>query len=254
MFPSGEGLWYYSRMKQFLPFRGADRTTRPGKQLSAAIPLLQNGDCLTQPEFHRRYEAYPDDTKFELIGGIVYMASPQRLPHGKYSVKMARVLDHYTDETPGVETSHDTTTILGHATEPQPDLNLRIVEEYGGQSKVNDELYILFAPELLMEIAHSTVSIDMNQKREEYRKAGVVEYVVICIEEEQLHWFDFKANRELPADCNGIFRSRVFPGLWIDSKAVFVLNSRQLAKTLRKGLASEEHARFVKRLKSMRQQ
>jgi hypothetical protein len=36
-------------------------------------PLLCNGDRMNQREFHRRYEAYPDDVKFELIGGIVFI-------------------------------------------------------------------------------------------------------------------------------------------------------------------------------------
>ncbi len=29
------------------------------------LPPLRNGDRLTQPEFHGRYEAYPEDVKFE---------------------------------------------------------------------------------------------------------------------------------------------------------------------------------------------
>jgi len=48
------------------------------------LPLLVNGDRMKQPEFHRRYEAYPDDTKCELVGGTVYMASPLRWPHGSH--------------------------------------------------------------------------------------------------------------------------------------------------------------------------
>ena len=31
------------------------------------LPLIP-GQRLTQPEFHRRYAAYPEDAKFELIG------------------------------------------------------------------------------------------------------------------------------------------------------------------------------------------
>ena len=55
----------------------ANRTTAPSK----GAPLLRDGDRLTQKEFHRRYEAYPDDTKFELIGGVVYIASPSKRSH-----------------------------------------------------------------------------------------------------------------------------------------------------------------------------
>jgi hypothetical protein len=63
------------------------------------IPPLVNGDRLTQPEFHRRYEAMPPNTRAELIGGIVYMASPLRNPHGKGSYHLSVVLGFYQAST-----------------------------------------------------------------------------------------------------------------------------------------------------------
>src|SRR5436309_3358825 len=98
-------------------------------------PILENGDRLTQPEFHRRYEQYPDHVKFELIGGIVYMTSPLRRRHGKYHPELSGVFWLYKDGTPGVEVLDNTTMILGEESEPQPDLALRILTEYGGQSR-----------------------------------------------------------------------------------------------------------------------
>ena len=48
------------------------------------IPLLENGDRLTRPEFERRYAAMPQVKKAELIEGIVYMPSPVRVrQHGR---------------------------------------------------------------------------------------------------------------------------------------------------------------------------
>ncbi len=44
---------------------------------------LQNGDRMTQQEFHRLYEQTPEGFKAELIGGIVYVASPLYPAHGK---------------------------------------------------------------------------------------------------------------------------------------------------------------------------
>src|SRR5438876_4022550 len=85
------------------------------------LPLLENGDRLTQAEFHRRYEAYPDDVKIELIGGIVYMASPASWLHGSYDSELGLVLVLYKAETPGVEAGHNATMILGEESEPQPD-------------------------------------------------------------------------------------------------------------------------------------
>jgi hypothetical protein len=125
---------------------------------------------------------------------------------------------------------------------------LRILPEYGGQSRINEKEYIVGAPELMTEVAHSTVAIDMHRKRDDYQRAGVVEYLVVCLEERELHWFDFRADREMKPNRQGLYRSRVFPGLWIDGTALFSKDSARLLAVLRKGLASREHASFVKRL------
>ena len=110
------------------------------------LPPLHNGDRLTQAEFHRRYEAYPEDVKFELIGGIVYMASPVTRLHGTYHPKLGFVLSLYKAGTPGVEGANNMTTILGVKSEPQPDLMLRLLTECGGQSAYDKEDYLVGAP------------------------------------------------------------------------------------------------------------
>src|SRR6516165_3930868 len=107
------------------------------RSVRSELALLHNGDHLTQPEFHRRYETYPEDVKFELIGGIVYMASPLFCDHGTYHPELSLVLTFYKAATPGVEVADNMTTILGEESEPQPDLMLRLLTEYGGQSRYN---------------------------------------------------------------------------------------------------------------------
>src|SRR5713101_3731086 len=111
----------------------AKRTTKHRRPGAPGLPPLENGDHLTQAEFHRRYEAYPEDVKFELIGGIVYMASPKR-PHGTSHFKLSLVFAIYEAGTPGVEGADNMTAILGEESEPQPDLMLRLLKECGGQS------------------------------------------------------------------------------------------------------------------------
>ena len=175
------------------------------------LPPLCIGDRLSQPEFHRRYEAYPGDEKWELIGGIVYMASPQRVHHSKYEPKMSTLLTLYEEATPGVEVLSNATTILSDESEPQPDLAMRIVPDCGGQSRTKKG-YVVGAPELVAEIAHSTVAIDMHLKKADYRQAGVLEYIVVCVEEEQVVWFDLRRDQRIRPDDKGIARSRIFPG------------------------------------------
>jgi hypothetical protein len=212
---------------------------------------LHNGDRLTQAEFHRRYEQYPEDVKFELVGGIVYMASPLRMPHSRYDGQVGLVLELYSMGTPGTEVLHGATTILGDDSEPQPDLGLYVLPENGGQSRVNEDEYLVGAPELVCEIAHSTVSLDLNAKKRDYRLAGVQEYLVVCIKEQELRWFHF-GRKALQPDAGGVYRSRVFPGLWIDGPALLARDSARVEDTARRGLASPEHAAFTARLAAAR--
>jgi Uma2 family endonuclease len=212
---------------------------------------LHNGDRLSQAEFHRRYELYPEDAKFELIGGIVYMASPLRVPHSDYDEELGFVLGLYRRGTPGTQVLHNATTILGDDSEPQPDLALYVLPEFGGPTRINEKGYLVGAPELVCEIAHSTVALDLHAKKRDYRLAGVQEYLVVCIKEQELHWFHF-GRRALRPDAAGVWRSRIFPGLWIDGPALLSRNSARLREVIHQGLASPEHAAFAARLAAAR--
>jgi Uma2 family endonuclease len=223
----------------------APKTTEP-------LPLA-NGDHLNQTEFHRRYETHPEDAKFELVGGTVHMASPLKWDHGSYQPELTLVLMVYKAATPGVGVADNTTTILGPEGEPQPDLMLRILDGHGGQSAVNPRRYVQGAPELIVEVADSTRSIDLHGKRRDYLAAGVQEYVVWCVEEQQLYWFHFPSKRQLKADSNGIWKSRVFPGLWLNGTALATHDSARLIVTVQAGIASPAHAAFVRRLQKSRE-
>jgi hypothetical protein len=48
-----------------------------------------------------------------------------------------------------------------------------------------------------------------------------------------------------PRSC---WRSRQFPGLWLDSGALFGRNAIQLLATLDQGLATQEHQDFIAKL------
>jgi len=207
---------------------------------------------MKQPEFHKLYQACPKHERWELIGGIVYMSSPLGYPHAHYHPKLILACELYAGETPGVEAADNATTILGPASEPQPDLSVRIASDCGGHSRVNAKNYLEGPPELIAEIAFSSRDIDLHYKRDDYQKAGVVEYLVVCLEDQELHWFDFATGKSLRPNRQGIYRSHVFPGLWIDGAALLALDFRRLVEVVRHGLDSPEHARFVKRLQAER--
>jgi Uma2 family endonuclease len=214
---------------------------------SKDVPELHNGDRMTQPEFHRIYERMPPDFKAELIGGIVYVASPLKRPHANHHIWFGTLFGTYEMYTPGVEAADNATVLLGPEGEPQPDLYLRILPEYGGQSRTSPKDYVQGAPELVTEIAHSSRSVDLHSKRLDYARYGVREYLVLCVRERQVRWFDLPADQELAIDADGILRVRCFPGLWIDVEAL-LNKERRMLDVLQQGLATPEHAAFVRTL------
>jgi Uma2 family endonuclease len=71
--------------------------------------------------------------------------------------------------------------------------------------------------ELVVEIAASTASIDLHEKKHVYWRNGVQEYIVWQIYDGRITWFVLGEGeyKEITADEQGIIRSRSFPGLWL---------------------------------------
>jgi Uma2 family endonuclease len=207
---------------------------------------------MSREEFHRLYEQTPEGFKAELIGGIVYVASPLYPPHGKPHLLLGAVVAAYEARTPGVDASDNTTILLGDEGEPQPDLYVRILPECGGQSATGDNERVEGAPEFIIEIASSSRAIDLHAKKKDYTRYGVREYLVHCVKERKLRWFDLAGGVELQPDDEGIFRIQTFPGLWINGPAVVSRSYQKLMQTLEVGLATPEHAAFVRQLESRR--
>src|SRR5712675_1910699 len=80
--------------------------------LEVDIPPLVQGDKLTRQEFLRRWEKMPDLKRAELIGGIVYMASPVRRRHGTTENNLHVWLGTYRLATAGLESASNTTWLM----------------------------------------------------------------------------------------------------------------------------------------------
>jgi len=212
-------------------------------------PPLESGDHLDQKTFHDRYEAMPPGTRAELIGGTVFMPSPLKRPHGRTHKLIVRWVDEYEEATPGTEAFDNASTILDDAAEPQPDVSLLIVSPTHGQTREEDE-YIVGAPEFITEVASSSEAIDLHDKRDDYERTGVREYVVVALRQQRVYWFVRRDGRfvEVQPGDDGILRSEVFPGLWLDPAALLRLDRRRVLEVLRQGLATPEHTAFVARL------
>jgi len=212
-------------------------------------PPLENGDRLTRVEFVRRYNAMPDLKKAELIEGIVYMASPVRNSlHGRPHSDLNGWLYNYRIATPGTETSDNPTLRLDLENEVQPDALLRILPARGGRSMDTPDGYIAGGPELVAEISASSASYDLHQKMAVFRRHGVPEYLVwITGDAAEVRWFVLEEDDYVPLapDGEGILKSRVFPGLWLDPAAWLAADYARVHAVLARGLASAEHAAFA---------
>ena len=219
---------------------------RPGEQ---RVPPLRNGDVLTRVEFERRYLAMPELKKAELIDGVVYLGSPVSDLHGRYDSLVATWLGHYAIRTPGTTSCSNTSVRLDEVSEPQPDQHLRIDESHGGRCRVEDDRILRGAPELVAETAISSVSYDLHQKLDVYRRHGVPEYVVVLVESAEVRWHRLVDGRyERLVASEATLRSSVFPGLWLDVDALIARDGERLLAALERGLASPEHGAFVRRL------
>jgi len=211
------------------------------------IPRLESGDRLAADEFERRYDAMPGLKKAELIEGVVYVASPVTEGHASPHMDLVSWLGMYKALTPGVTGGADGTLRLDLKNRPQPDVYLRILETHGGQARLSEDNYVVGAPEVTAEVAASSVSYVLQDKAEVYRRNGVREYLVWRIEDRQLDWSALRGGkyRPLPPGADGIIRSVVLPGLWLDPVALLAGDLARVLDILREGVAHPEYAAFV---------
>jgi Uma2 family endonuclease len=218
------------------------------------IPPLESGDCLTRAEFERRYAAMPRLKKAELIRGVVYVQAAVSSFHADPHGQLVGWMTVYRAFTPGVVSLDNTTVRLSDDSEPQPDASLRIDHARGGQSAIDKDGYIEGAPELAAEVAASSASYDMHAKLDLYREQGVREYIVWRVYDNELDWFVLRDGKyeSLSAGADGILRSEVFPGLWLDKTSLLSGDLAAVLRIVQAGTSSPEHAAFVERLREVR--
>jgi len=210
---------------------------------------LVTGERMTVEEFLRCWEELPELKNAELIDGVVHVSSPVSHEHGSADTLIHLWLAYYAQATPGCQAGNNSTWLMLDSA-PQPDAYLRILPSHGGQSRV-ERRYDVGAPELAVEICLTSTEVDFGPKRKLYQKAGVREYITIELFWKRMVWRVLDENavyvaQTLPPD--GIVRSHIFPGLWLDEAAFWAENGAKMRAGLNAGLASEEHQKFVARL------
>jgi Uma2 family endonuclease len=227
----------------------------PPMPANDAVPPLQEGDRLTRAEFERRYDAMPHLKKAELIEGVVHMPSPLRFErHGWRSRHLSTWLGVYEAATPGVLGADNATVRLDSDNEPQPDGVLLIDPALGGQARISADDYLEMAPELVAEISSSTVRVDLGAKFRVYQRTQVREYLVWRVLDRAVDWFVLRQGKydRLEPGPDGILKSEVFPGLWLDADALVRGELAGVLAVVQQGIASPEHALFVGKLQHAR--
>jgi Uma2 family endonuclease len=215
------------------------------------IPPLVEGDQLTRDEFERRYDAMPNLKKAELIEGVVHMASAVRFErHGWRSRHLSGWFAVYEAATPGVLGADNTTVRLDSDNDPQPDGLLLIDPALGGQARISVDDYLEMAPELVGEISSSTVRTDLGTKFRVYQRNQVREYLVWRVLDKAVDWFVLRQGKydRLQPGADGILKSEVFPGLWLDAEALVRGDLAGVLAVVQQGIASPEHGHFAAEL------
>ncbi len=228
---------------------------------------LREGDRLTSDEFMRRYEETPEGFRAELISGVVavnrwFERGPDgverivppitALYHGRPHTIALFAIAHYSFATEGVRGSAAVTVILSPIDSvAEPDALLRIDNEWDGSCHHGVDDFLHGPPELVVEIADTTAERDRGPKFDMYRRCGVQEYLVWSTREKRIEWFHHEDGEYVPlsADTDGILKSRVFPGLWLDPAAMIAGDMAKVLAVVQQGIASPEHANFVEKLR-----
>jgi Uma2 family endonuclease len=100
----------------------------------------------------------------------------------------------------------------------------------GGRGRADRRLtedgYLSGAPQLVVEVAASSVSYDLHNKKEAYRRNGVREYVVWRVQNQAIDWFHLEDGQYVTVqpDADGLVESAQFPGLKLDVRQMLAGN------------------------------
>ncbi len=172
---------------------------------------LENGAVMAREEFHRLYAFRPELHRIELVEGVVYMPSPIKVEgYADAQALLMEWLAAYTLGLPGLRHTGPGTVLLDDQNEPEPDAMLFRMRD----DRFHDG-YLKGAPELVVEIANTSASRDLHQKKAAYERNGVGEYIVWRVAEGAIDWFRLEGASYvlvLP-DSNGLIESVQFEGL-----------------------------------------
>jgi len=184
---------------------------------------------MSRAEFHRIYSECEELHGVELIEGVVYLASPIKLKgHGAEQTLAIVWLDTYASLHESVVGAGPATVLLDDQNEPEPDAML-----FFDRPERYEDGYLVGPPELIVEIANTSVSRDLHQKKRAYARAGVAEYIVWRVQDAAIDWFRLESGEyKTVAAAAGRIESATFPGLVLDVPAMLARDRKRVLAAL----------------------
>ena len=105
-------------------------------------------------------------------------------------------------------------------------------------------------PQLLVEVTGSVRTKVFRQRLRVYEQSEVREFLVVTGDPRDIALYTRQGRYlvQVPPADDGVYRSRVVRGLWLDSAALFSDDLNAMVACIDRGMATEEYAAFVARL------
>ena len=201
----------------------------------------ENGDRLSRDDFELLCDTWSIENA-ELIHGVVRMnaAAVRFREHGKPHSMIMLWLGTYATHCSEVEVGDNTSIRFDDQNEPQPDAVMFRMNS--GKCQVSADGYLEGTPELIVEIAASSVSYDVHEKLDLYEQQGIPEYIVWRTEDRAIDWFRLTDGRyrPLPPDDHDVVSSIVFPGLRLSPASMLNGDMKSVLNLLQNSRSSDE--------------
>jgi Uma2 family endonuclease len=138
----------------------------------------------TLDEYHRMIDTgiLNEDDNVELLDGRIIQMSPQRPPH---AATTQRASDYLKTRLIGQAHVRMQLPITLSTSEPEPDIAIVRIDPsaYANHHPSSNQIF------LLIEVAHTTLKIDRQEKAPIYARANIAEYWILDISSRQVYIF-----------------------------------------------------------------
>jgi Uma2 family endonuclease len=175
---------------------------------------------------HEKYHQAIDrgiftDERVELLRGEIIVMAPEREPHAYYNTEVADYLRNLLQHKAKIRDAKPIT--LPNNSEPEPDIAIvqPLGKEYLKHHPYPENIF------LIIEFSQATLNKDLNEKKDIYAKAGIIEYWVVDLQHSELKIFRDLFNGQYTSEQtlkSGLIYPLAFPDISIDLQQLITPN------------------------------